>query len=138
MINSLPDDLLAQIFQWSSNCLKDVFTIMRVCLHWNEIINQEFFWKRFFCRHFHSDLIEPSDEKFDSSIMTYWRDDWYPYFAEKGEENCYVFKHFPYVLGCGVVTPYGFKAKNYKNLILALKRLKTMSTRYNSFHFAFC
>ena len=130
MINSLPNDLLAQIFQWMS--LKDIFKCMTVCLHWKEIINQDFFWKRILYRDFD---IEPSKEKFELSILKEWRDDWDPYFTEKGEENCYVFKHLPNVLGCDIITPSDFKVdKNYKNLAVALEKLHIMSKRYIPFN----
>jgi len=63
--------------------------------------------------------------------MKEWRDDWCPYFAKEGDDNCFEFKPFPYVLGYGVVTPHGFEVNNnHKNLVIALEKLKILILMY--------
>ena len=125
-MNNLPDVLLENIFERLS--LEDILTCACVCSQWNQIINQDIFWKRLLYKHFD---IQPSEERLKSSMMVMWRGDkWFPCFW--GEVTCcYVFKPFPFVLGCGVVTPYGFKFdSSYKNVVIALEKLKILSLRY--------
>jgi len=124
-MNTLPDIILENIFQWIS--LKDILTCTCVCSHWQQIINREIFWKQRLHSHFD---IEPSEERLESSIMKEWRDNWYQYFKDD-EGECYVFDPFPVVLGCGVVAPHEFKVdSNYKNIFIALEKLKILSMRY--------
>ena len=103
-MSNLPDVVLENIFERLST--EDKLTCACVCSQWNQMINQDIFWKRLLYKHFD---IEPSEERLKSSLIDEWR-----------KFYC-VFNPFPFVLGCGVVTPYGFKFdSNYKSLVICL------------------
>ena len=124
-MNKLPDVILENIFQWMR--LKDLLICTGVCFRWKQIIDQEIVWKRILYKHFD---VKPSEERFQSSIVRYWKSSWFPGGNNRGNEICYIFHSSPFVLGCGVVAPHGFQVDNsHKNLVIALEKLKILSFR---------
>lgn len=93
--------------------LPDVSRCMQVCKLWKELLSSEQFYKRYVLSHFNLEL-----EEQPSGLLNMWTDpdNWFCYWARRGDPNYWVFADPPKRWKCGVVHSAEYELETHREL----------------------